>query len=127
MKLGVALIASLALLSASAAEATSYTPTAPIARYCSTSGDLCFGIFRAGGIVFRITTVERYFARYRVCVRTPHGSSTCRTAPIRRQGPVYGSSVRWPRGFGDHGPGVYRVTWSQAGHRLGPTLRFRRR
>jgi hypothetical protein len=127
VKLGVALIASLALLSASTAEATSHEPKASIARYCSPSGDLCFGIFRAGGIVFRITTVERYFARYRVCVRTPHGASTCRAAPIRRQGSMYGSSVRWPRGFGDHGPGVYRVTWTQAGRRLGPTLRFRRR
>jgi hypothetical protein len=127
VRLGVALIASLALLCASAAEATSDDVKAPVARYCSPSGDLCFGIFRAGGIVFRITTVERYFARYRVCVRPPRGSSSCRTAPIRRQGSLYGSNVRWPRGFGDHGPGVYRVTWSQAGRRLGPTLRFRRR
>jgi hypothetical protein len=125
MRLLVALIAFFVLGSASASAV--YQPKRYIARYCSPTGDLCYGIFRSGGIVFQITTIERYFARYRVCVRAPNGSRRCRTAPINRQGRVWGSHVRWPRIFGDHGPGVYRVTWSQGGTRLGPTLRFRRR
>jgi hypothetical protein len=119
------LLASVGLLAASTSAVAQ--PQKYVARYCSPSGDVCFGIFRSRGIVFRITTIERYFGRYRVCVRAPTGATRCRTLPIRRQGSVWGSSVRWPRIFGDHGPGVYRVTWSQGGTRLGPTLRFRRR
>jgi hypothetical protein len=102
-------------------------PKRPIDSYCSTTGDLCYGIYNAGGIVFRITTQARYFARYSVCVRPPRGATRCRSAPLQGQGSVWGSSIRWPRGYGDHGLGVYRVTWKQAGRRLGPTLRFTRR
>jgi hypothetical protein len=72
-------------------------------------------------------TVEKYFDRYTLCARSPRGSRTCRTLPVNRQGRDGGSHKRWPRHFGDSRPGVYRVTWSQAGRRLGPTLRFSRR
>jgi hypothetical protein len=106
---------------------TAYKPDKYVARYCSTSGDVCFGIFRAGGIVFQLLTVEKYFARYQVCVRAPTGARKCLTSLVRRQGSLYGSHLRWPRRFGHHGNGVYRVTWRQTGVRLGPTLRFRER
>jgi hypothetical protein len=129
VRLGAALVASLALLSAASASAA-YKPGRYIARYCSQTGDLCYGIlgFKSNDrIVFQITTMERYFASYRICVRAPTRSLKCRNFPINRQTPFYGSLVYWRRNFGDHGPGVYRVTWSQRGTRLGPTLRFRRR
>jgi hypothetical protein len=125
VRLLVVVLTSLGLLAGTAHAI--YKPKEYIARYCSPSGDLCLGIFDAGGIVFQIVTAERYFARYRICVRPPRGEVRCRNLPINRQTPVWGSHVRWPRIFGDHGPGVYRVTWSHAGRRLGPTLRFTRR
>jgi hypothetical protein len=128
VRLLVAAVASLAVFSASATAA--YEPKRYIARYCSQTGDVCYGIFRlqsSGRIVFQISTQELYFPRYRICVKEPTGAVKCRNLPINRQAPVYGSHVYWRRNFGDHGPGVYRVTWSQSGTRLGPTLSFRRR
>ena len=128
MRLLFVAVASLAVFSASATAA--YKPERYIARYCSQTGDLCYGIFGFKSndrIVFQITTQERYFTSYRICVKAPKGAVKCRNLPINRQTPVYGSHVYWRRTFGDHGPGVYRVTWSQSGTRLGPTLSFRRR
>jgi len=102
-------------------------PKRPIDSYCSPSGDVCYGIYNRGGIVFQITTPARYFLRYSVCVRPPRGATRCRSAPMRDMGSTWSSSIRWPRGYGDHGAGVYRVTWKQRGRRLGPTLTFTRR
>ena len=128
MRLAAAVITGLAIgAGVPAAASTAYKPERYIARYCSPSGDVCFGIFRAGGIVFQLLSVEKYFPRYQVCVRAPNGARKCLTSLVRRQGRLYGSHLRWPRRFGDHGNGVYRVTWSQRGVRLGPTLRFRER
>jgi hypothetical protein len=121
----VTLLAMGAIVPASAS--TAYQPERYIARHCSSSGDLCFGIFDAGGIVFQLLTVEKYFPRYVVCVRAPTGATKCLTAFVRPQGRLYGSHLRWPRRFGEHGEGVYRVTWRHRGARLGPALRFRRR
>jgi hypothetical protein len=129
VRLLAVLVASLALGSAASASAA-YELKRYMARYCSQTGDLCYGIFRlesSDRIVFQITTQELYFPRYRICMKAPSGAVKCRNFPINRQSPVYGSHVYWRRYFGDHGPGLYRVTWSQAGHRLGPTLPFRRR
>jgi hypothetical protein len=131
VRLGAALVASLALCSVASASAA-YEPKRYIARYCSPTGDLCYGIFglRSNSrIVFQITTQELYFRSYRICVREPTGAVRCRNFPINRQTPPrYGNLVYWRRYFGDHGAGVYQVTWkSQSGMRLGPTLRFRRR
>lgn len=121
------LVAAAAVLALPATTSALPPPKRPLDAYCSPSGDLCFGIYNASGIVFRITTQARYFARYSVCVRPPRGATRCRSAPLRGQGTVWGSSITWPRGYGDHGAGVYRVTWKHAGRRLGPTLQFRRR
>jgi hypothetical protein len=129
VRLGAALVASVALLSAASASAA-YEPKRFIARYCSPTGDLCFGIFGLSNdrIVFQLTIQERYFTSYRICVKAPTRAARCRNFPINRQTPIYGSHVYWRRYFGDQGPGVYRVTWkNQQGTRLGPTLRFRRR
>lgn len=128
MRLAAAVITGLAIGAAvPAAASTAYKPERYIARYCSPSGDVCFGIFGAGGIVFQLLSVEKYFDRYQVCVRAPTGARKCLTSLVRRQGQLYGSHLRWPRRFGHHGNGVYRVTWSQSGVRLGPPLRFRER
>lgn len=131
VRLAAGVVTSLALLTAASASASGlYKPRSYIARYCSLTGDLCYGIFRQerlDRIVFQITTQERYFRSYRICVRAPTGVRKCRNFPINLQTPIYGSHVYWRRYFGDHGPGVYRVTWSQSGSRLGPTLTFKRR
>jgi hypothetical protein len=98
-----------------------------IRGYCSPSGDLCYGIFNdAGTIRFQLTLVERYFARYRICVRPPRGATTCRSFPVRKTGPTFGGAVRWQRNFPDRGVGVYRVRWRLGTQALGPALTFRR-
>jgi hypothetical protein len=84
-----------------------------IARYCSPSGDVCFGIFnRSGAVYLEISTAARYFRRYTVCVRPPGG-------------PVWGSSLKYARQFPVVGSGTYRVTWKLGARPLGPTLSFR--
>ena len=104
-----------------------YQPEEYVARSCSSSGDVCVGIFRSNGFVFQLMTARRSFSSYTLCVRSPRGSKTCRTLPVNRQGSVWGSHKRWPRHFGDSSPGIFRVTWSHAGRPLGRTLRFKQR
>jgi hypothetical protein len=102
--------------------------TAPGASsYCSPSGDLCYGVVRRrGAIVLRIDTIERYFARYTLCVRPPRGRNVCGSFPIFRNGPIWTSAVRWQRQFPNAGRGRYRVTWRLGGSPLGPSLAFTR-
>jgi hypothetical protein len=128
MRLVGAIVAVLALSTASASATTDiYKPEKYVARHCNAMRNICSGIFESGGIVFQLMTSDRYFSRYLLCVRPPRGGARkCRTASINRQGSVYGSNVRWPRRFGDYGPGVYRVSWSRDGRQLGPTLAFKR-
>jgi hypothetical protein len=96
-----------------------------IGSYCSTSGDVCYGIFQQGQTFrFELTLAARYFSRYQICVQPPSGASTCKTFPVRRRGQQFGGTVIWNRYFPSRGPGRYRVTWKQNGQRLGPTLRF---
>jgi hypothetical protein len=121
----------IAVVAAAAAFAAPQTPVAAPPRrvlrhYCSPSGDVCYGTaVRRGALYLEINTIERYFARYRLCVRPPTGTTTCRTFPIRRTGRIYGSAVRWYRTFPNRGPGIYRVTWRLGSQPLGPGLRFR--
>ena len=35
--------------------------------------------------------------------------------------------VKWSKSFPKRGQGTYKVTWSQGGTKLGPTLRFTQR
>ena len=100
----------------------------PVAGYCSPSGDLCFGIFDRGGAVYlELSTFERYFRRYRLCVRTPKAGAKerCGSFPILRRGRVWASTVKYGRRFPVNGRGTYRVTWRLGARPLGPTLRFR--
>lgn len=116
-----AVLVTLLALAAGRAEAA----TVPVSTYCSPSGDLCFGIFRKNGAVhLDLTTVERYFGRYTLCVAPPAGARTCRSFPIRRARAGWASSVRWYRNFPRRGPGRYVVTWKLAAP-LGPSRSFR--
>ena len=104
-----------------------------LASYCSTSGDVCYGIFkRSGKISLEITTAARYFNRYTLCVRrlpprtTPNYAQRCGSFPVFRQGgSTWGSRVNYARQYPLTFPGTYRVTWKLAGSALGPALRFR--
>ena len=99
----------------------------PGASYCSPSGDLCYGIARRGDtVVLRIDTIERYFTRYALCVRSPRGRNVCGSFPVFRSGRTWSSKVRWQRQFPDAGRGRYTVSWRLGGRPLGPTLAFRR-
>jgi hypothetical protein len=109
------------------ARGTQYQPKRYIARHCGASRNICVGIFQAHGIVFQLLIRDRYFTHYRICVRPPRGEKICHVAPINRQGAIYGSHVRWPRRFGDHGSGEYHVSWSHRGRPLGISLPFTRR
>jgi hypothetical protein len=104
-----------------------------IASYCSTSGDVCYGIFKRNGKVsLEITTAARYFNRYTLCVRrlpprsTPAYAQRCGSFPVFRQGGSrWGSHVNYARQYPLTFAGTYRVTWKLAGSALGPALRFR--
>ena len=97
-----------------------------VASYCSTSGDVCFGVIdRSGAVYLELSTAARYFARHRLCVRPPTGVERCGSFPVRRRSDGWGSAVKFSRQFPNVGPGTYRVTWKLGAQRLGPTLRFR--
>jgi hypothetical protein len=107
--------------------------SATIASYCSSSGDVCYGIFnRSGKVYLRITTAARYFKRYNLCVRLlPPGSDAdharrCGSFPVFRQGgSTWGSSVNYARQYPVTNPGRYRVNWKLGTSPLGPALQFR--
>jgi hypothetical protein len=116
-----------ALVAADIAASSGAAPPRKVIRsYCSSSGDLCFGVInKSGAIYFELTTAARYFSRYRLCVRPPTGSWRCGAYPMRQRGDFARSSVRFAGGFPYRGAGIYRVRWSLGGQPLGPTLRFR--
>lgn len=127
----VGLATVLALLSTAAAPAAAGERR--IASYCSTSGDVCYGIFnRSGKVYLRITTAAHYFSRYRLCVRLlPPGQGAvharrCGSFPVFRQGgSTWGSTVNYARQYPVKMPGRYRVTWNLGATPLGPPLHFR--
>ncbi|HEY8777080.1 MAG TPA: hypothetical protein VIM33_11455 [Gaiellaceae bacterium] len=112
---------------------TAASPGKTIASYCSSSGDVCYGIFnRSGEVYLRITTAARYFKRYNLCVRLlPAGSDAthaqrCGLYPVFRQGgSTWGSSINYTRQFPIKDPGRYRVAWKLGSSALGPPLYFR--
>jgi hypothetical protein len=102
-----------------------------ITAYCSSSGDVCYGVFKIdGAAVLQITTAARYFSRYTLCVDPPGGRAAgkvrCGSFPLfLRGGSAWSSLVKYARQFPRVGPGIYRVTWKSGGRALGPTLSFR--
>jgi hypothetical protein len=117
----------------SSAAASPATRSKTIASYCSSSGDVCYGIFnRSGKVYLRITTAARYFKRYKLCVRLlPPGSDgshaqRCGSFPVFRQGgSTWGSTVNYARQYPVTDPGRYRVSWKLGPSPLGPPLQFR--
>ena len=97
-----------------------------IASYCSTSGDVCYGIFRQGETYqLQLTTAARYFGRYSICSKPPTGAATCKSFPVRKRGQLFGGVVLFQRNFPHRVYCRYRVTWKQGTHALGPVLKFR--
>jgi hypothetical protein len=135
MRLAVLALAAVPLVLAAAMPGAGQTAAAPktIASYCSTSGDVCYGIFkRSGKVSLEITTAARYFNRYTLCVRrlpprsTPAYAQRCGSFPVFRQSAsTWGSRVNYARQYPLTFAGTYRVTWKLAGSALGPALRFR--
>ena len=81
-----------------------------IASYCSSSGDVCYGVFkRSGKVYLRITTAARYF----------------RFPVFRQGGGTWGSSVNYLRQYPIRTAGRYRVTWKLGATPFGPSLHFR--
>ncbi len=131
------LVSVVLLAAGSIAWTAAAAPAAPreerIASYCSSTGDVCYGIFNRGGKVYlRITTAARYFKRYSLCVRLlPTGSDAahaqrCGSFPVFRQGgSTWGSSINYARQYPVTNPGKYRVSWKLASGPLGPPLYFR--
>ena len=97
-----------------------------VKSYCSQSGDVCYGIFRDKGDLYRfqLTLAAKYFARYRICVLPLGEKATCKSFPVRKTGAQWGGKVIWQRNYPMRGPRGYRVTWRQGTHRLGPPLTF---
>jgi hypothetical protein len=97
-----------------------------VASHCSSSGDVCYGIFKSklGAVRFQLTLAAKYFARYRICVRPLGQKATCKSFRVRKVGANWGGTVSWQKNFPVRGPRRYRVTWKQHGLRLGPSLSF---
>jgi hypothetical protein len=121
------------LASAAAAESPGAVNEKTIASHCSSSGDVCYGIFNhAGRVYLRITTAAHYFGRYRLCVRlVPRGSGAehalrCGSFPVfRAGGGTWASAVNYARQYPITNPGRYRVRWNLGATPLGPPLYFR--
>ncbi|MDQ3915821.1 MAG: hypothetical protein M3323_10925 [Actinomycetota bacterium] len=92
---------------------------------CSESGDVCQSVRRVDGVrKLRITLAAEYFKRYKVCVKAPDDSTTCKRFRIEEQGSQFGDSVRWRKHFPHAGEGAYTVTWKNRGTRVGSRLGF---
>jgi hypothetical protein len=127
----LAAIAASALLGVSGARPAA---TDAIAHYCEPDSaiprDLCYAIVRKRTTqthYFSLSMGEPYFARVRLCVQPPGETRTCRSFPVRQfgiYGPRWGVNRSWERNYPVRGPGRYRVTWSEDGNRLGPSLKF---
>ncbi len=116
------------MLAAAALLAASAPPAAAASSYCSTTGDLCYGVLAdRPPVKLRITLAAKYFSRYRLCVTGPDGERDCRRFAVRRgeQG-IYQSTVRWSRHFPNRGSGRYRVRYLAGGDALGPAVTFTR-
>ena len=111
---------------AAAALAVAAPPAAAASRYCSPSGDYCYGASRAP-VKLTIALAARYFASYRLCVTGPDGARDCKRFRIRElDNGVWEGKVRWARHFPNRGNGTYRVRWFAMGNALGPGVTFRR-
>lgn len=101
-----------------ASEAIAAGPRTAANSYCSPSGDVCIQVIsQKSDVLLEITTVAKYFASYRLCVRGPK-SRVCKSFPIHASGSEYGSTVSWKKSFPDQGHGTYHVTWDTSAKTL---------
>jgi hypothetical protein len=121
ISLFLALVAALAV-----ASTASSANQGRIASHCSSSGDVCYGIFKgkAGVIRFQLTTAAKYFSTYRVCVRPLGTAAKCKSFGVKKVGANWGGTVIWQRNYPMRGPRKYQVTWKLGANRLGPSLSF---
>jgi uncharacterized repeat protein (TIGR01451 family) len=103
-------------------------PPAALSRWCSPSGDVCYGRVRGGGpIRLGLTLAARYFRYYRLCVTAPDATTSCKRFRLHRaRRDTWGSTVRWHSRFPDRGRGTYRAAWSSRSGPLGPAIAFTR-
>ena len=96
----LALIAVLVAVAPSAA-----TDQTRVKSYCSTTGDVCYGIFKTGDVYsFRLTLAAKYFRRYRICVRPLGEQAKCKSFPVKKTGASWGGTVFWQRNYPVRGP-----------------------
>jgi len=118
-RLGLALLLTGSLLAA--------TPAAAVKQHCSASGDVCYGAFGIGSHVrLRVTLAANLFHTYRLCVRAPDASRTCRqfhTWPIAHG--LFQSTQHWAAHFPNKGPGRYRATWNAGSGAFRPAITWR--
>ena len=102
-------------------------PRALLARWCSPSGDVCFGRLRGKGPVrLGLTLAARYFRHYSLCVTAPDGTTACKRFRVHRTGrEAWGSIVRLATRFPNRGKGLYTAAWSSRAGPLGPAIGFR--
>ena len=94
-------------------------------EFCSESGDVCQSTKKVNGVrKLTISLAAEYFSRYKLCVKAPDDTTTCKKFKIKDTGPGYGSSIRWSKHFPDGGEGAYTVTWKNRGERVGARLGF---
>jgi hypothetical protein len=108
-----------------ASPATSANPKR-LASYCSTSGDVCYGVFRQGeSYQLQLTTAARYFGRYTICSKPPVGAAKCKSFPVKKRGQIFGGIVLFQKNFPHLKAGKYQVTWKLGANPLGPALKFK--
>jgi hypothetical protein len=115
-------------LLAVAGSAAAILPATASARsnYCSTSGDVCYGIVKnSSPIQLQIVTQAKYFSTYRLCIKGPDGKTDCRRFKIKKAARgTYQSTVTWPKHYPYRGRGKYKATWFASGNKLGPAVTF---
>ncbi len=84
--------------------------------YCSASGDYCRSAKRRNGdVLLRIDTFS-FSGCYRLCLRAPDRTASCKRFRLRRgRAGIYSSAKGWSRHFPNRGAGVYRVRWQKFG------------
>ena len=111
------------------ASAAAIVPATAQARssYCSSTGDVCYGVVPGSSPVkLRISLQGKFFKRYKLCVRGPNGQLDCHRFRIKKQpNGLYGSTVKvGGKKYPFQGKGTYRARWSAGGHSLGPAVTY---
>jgi hypothetical protein len=116
-------------LFALAATAAALVPATAQARssYCSSSGDVCYGVVpESSPVKLSIRLAAKYFKRYKLCIKGPNGRTDCARFRIKKlKHGIYGSTVRvGGKKFPFEGKGTYRARWIVGGKKLGPAITY---